>query len=366
MIQAESIIGVFLLFIVVPYLLGIFWTKLIEDSFYKNSIALAYLLGFLTMLILYQIPAVPMIITKQSFSLLTHVWLIELIVACIISIIFNFKRFGTMMSKKKKELVEWRKSSWLGKFLTISAVSFILVQACFLSYANIYDTDDARYIAEGLDAIHTDKMLLTNPLTGEALTEPIGEMTKDIVSPFPMLQASVSYLLDVHLATLCHIILPLFLIPLCYLVYWLLAVQIFGQDNQEKRMIFVNFVCVLMMFGRLSAYWSSAYLLWRIWQGKAILAAIILPFLFWIMHGLMKNMEDKHYYVLLFVTTLGACILSPMSAIFPTLIIGMYTLLIWFFSKKMIIWFRMGLCCVPMVLLIVLSKLIGMTGSVFG
>ena len=360
MILAKSIIGVFLLFILAPYLLGVLWTGFVKESCYKNSIALAYILGFLTMLILYQIPAVPMIVMKQSFSLLTNIWLIELIVVCIISIIINYKKFGSMISKKKEELVEWRKSSWLGKLLTLSAVFLIAIQACFLSYANIYDTDDARYIAEGLDAIRTDNMLLNHPLTGEALTEPIGEMTKDVVSPFSMFQASISYLLDIHPATLCHIILPLFLIPLCYLVYWLLSIQIFGLENQEKRMVFINFICVLMMFGRLSAYWTSAYLLWRIWQGKAILAAIILPFLLWLMQGIMKNMEDKYYYILLLVTTFGACILSPMSAIFPTLIIGIYTLLIWFYSKKAIILVRMGLCCIPMALLIVISQMVGM------
>lgn len=360
MITIKSIIVVFILFGIIPFIFGLLWTGVIKDVYEKNSIALSYVMGVMTMLILYQIPAVPMIILKQSFSALTNIWIIEVIVLCLLSIILNFKRLKVIASRKKDEMKGWVKTDWLSKVLTFSFVVLVLIQAVLLSYASLYDTDDARYTAESLDAMNTDKMLLTHPLTGEALEAPLGEMVKDVVSPFSMMQGSISKILGIHPATLCHVILPLFLIPLCYFVYWLLARQVFGIENREKRLFFMNFMCILFIFGKLSAFWDSAYLLWRIWQGKAILATIIIPFLFWIMHGIMDDMGRREYYILLCLTMWGSCILTPMGMVLPIVITGIYGLFICFYNKNIKVLFQLGICYIPTFIYLIVSMMIGM------
>lgn len=361
MLVTMRMIGLLIcLFFLVPYLLGMFIVRNNQDSNECESISLNIIVGMFVMFILYYFPAVIMIINKCTLTMLTNTWVIEIAILSLFSLIVNRRDIANMVKGKKESVQLWFKENILVKLLTISFIVLVILQAVLLSYSNIYDTDDARYIAESLDALHTDTMLLVHPLTGEVLEQPIGEMTKDVICPFSMFQASVSKILEIHPATLCHKVLPLFLIPLCYMVYWLLSVKIFGMQNLEKRLFFLNFVCVLLMFGRMSAYWSSAYLLWRIWQGKAILAAIIIPFLLWIMHSILQENEKKEYYYILFVTVLGSFILSPMSSIFMLLIIGMYALLLFLDTKKLSVFFRMGICCIPIGAFLVLSKVIGM------
>lgn len=359
LITFKSISILLIVLVLIPYLLGLFIMRLAKNSNWRLSMSLSIILGVFCIFILYYIPAVIMIIYKSSLSLLTSIWLWEVIILSLVSVIVNRKMIIEVIMYKRDKIKKYRKENWLTKVLLISFFLLVLLQASLLSYSSIYDTDDARYIAESLDAIETDRMLLTNPLTGEKISEPIGEMIKDVICPFSMFQASISKVSEIHPAVLCHVILPLFLVPLCYMVYWLLGAQIFDGD-EEKKLIFLNFVCILMMFGRMSAFWNSAYLLWRIWQGKAILAAIVIPFLFWLMQGIYKNIDCVDYYIFLFITTLGACILTPMSAIFSFLIIGIYTVFMFVQYKKPIILLRMGICCSPAIMLLLLTKAIGM------
>ena len=348
------------IFILIPYLLGMLIIRIAKCNVIEQSVALPIILGIFCVFILYYFPAVVMIDKNCSLTLLTSVWICSLVILSLASFIIIREDLLKLLKDKYVTIKELHKENWLTKVLIISFYLLVIIQATFLSYSSLYDTDDARYIAESLDAIDTDKMLRTNPLTGENILEPIGEMTKDAVCPFSMFQASLAKITGIHPATLCHVILPLFLIPLCYMVYWLLASQIFGEDKRESCFIFLNLVCVLMMFGRMSAFWNSAYLLWRIWQGKAILATIVIPLIFYLMQAIIRDYKCIYNYIFLFIINMGSCILTPMSAIFPVIIIGVYTLLIWLYTKKAGVIIKMGVCCLPSVLLFVLSKVIGM------
>lgn len=360
MITVKGILLFIVLSLFVPYLLGTIWTKKLSRVYEQNSIALALVMGTLTMFACYQIPAVFMIIKRYPFRQLTIVFVCEIVILCVFSLIYNARRYKDILSKKKEELHLIWKESVLVKVLMVSFLCMVIGQAVLLSYADIYDTDDARYLSEGLDAIQTNQMLLTHPLTGEALDSPIGEMVKDVVSPWSMFLASMSELTQIHIATLSHVLIPLVLIPLCYLIYWLLSIKIFSFAQREKRILFMNFLCVLFMFGRLSAFWDSAYLLYRIWQGKAILAAIIIPFLFWLMNGIMEDDEHAGNYILLFITMIALCILTPISFIFPPVIVGVYGLMIAFYKKKPMIVIKVFLACLPVLCYLLVSELIGM------
>ncbi|NLG03652.1 MAG: hypothetical protein GX567_07505 [Clostridia bacterium] len=360
MITVKGILLFIVLCLVVPYLLGTIWTKKLSHVYEQNSVALALVMGMLTMFACFQVPAVFMIIKRYPFHLLITVFVCEMTVLCVFSVIYNACRYLEIWKRKIEELRLMWKESVLVKVLIITFLCMVIGQAVLLSYADLYDTDDARYLAEGLDAIETDQMLLTHPLTGESLTSPIGEMVKDVVSPWSMFLASLSAITGIHIATLSHVLLPLVLIPVCYLIYWLLSVKIFSFAQREKRFLFMNFLCMLVMFGRLSPFWDSAYLLYRIWQGKAILAAIIIPFLFWLMNAIMEDYEHTANYILLFITMLALCVLTPISFIFPPVIVGVYGLLIAFYKKKPIIVLKVFLTCLPVLCYLLVSELIGM------
>lgn len=351
MISFQSIFTLIVLLLIVPFTLG----QLCVNRFHNHerySLTLIFVVGYFITFTLFYIPAVPMILLKQSFSLLTNIWVTELIVACLVSVGLSYKSFQLLFSKKKDELVGWLKESWFIKGLTLLFIILVMLQSVLLSQSNLSDTDDARYIAEGLDAIRTDQMLLTHPITGETLDAPIGEMTKDVGSPFMLLEAAVAELAGIHVATLCHVVLPLVFIPICYMVYWLLADRLFEKRSKEKKFLFLVLVCIIMMFGKLSAYWESAYLLWRIWQGKAILRAIELPFLLWVMLSIMKEDKNqrKQYYIVLFITCCAGCLLTPMGSIFPALILGVYTLIGILMDRDYKLLYPVTLCYIPLIL----------------
>ena len=57
-------------------------------------------------------------------------------------------------------------------------------QMCVYIFGMHLDEDDARWIAEANDALVKNKMLLHNPATGEYIGRFVGEMIKDVFSPW--------------------------------------------------------------------------------------------------------------------------------------------------------------------------------------
>lgn len=286
---------------VVPTLVGLLFTGYMGER-YKDSLATALVVGTLFMFALLEVIAVPMIIITRRFSYVFWPWSVIIGVMAFDSILINHRRLKTLVTGCVKSFC----SAGIIGFAALLIVAF---QGSYLAWNLHYDDDDARYVPSIVSAIEKDTMFIDNPITGEVMYWDISETDKDMISPWTIYWAILSMLCMIHPAIVCHTIVPFFYIPVAYLTYVMMGKQLFKNDA-KKISIFVILTSLLHIFSGYSVYNAGAFLLLRIWQGKAIFASFVLPYLFWFAIKFLKNEVSKAECYLTIIALLGASMAS--------------------------------------------------------
>lgn len=327
----------------VPIVLGNLITVHMEDE-YRGHFLADWVFGIALMFCELQIMAVPMIIANYPFHTLFYVY----VSVIVLEVIFALSRhLQEILGRIKKFPLRIRKTDILGILVVLS----ILMQGFMLFYFEHTDDDDARFVPSAVAAVEKDMMFDENPVTGEMLYGGLSEVFKDMVSPWIMFWAIISKLSGVHPAILMHSIVPLIFIPLAYAVYWLIAGYFFGGD-QEKKLVFLGLVSAIHIFSGYSVYNSGAFLLFRIWQGKAMFAAIFAPLLVLLALRLFRDGKKPQAadYVIIAVTCCGACLTSGfgiiLSAMFFALISVIYAVYKRDVKGAVMLWVSMIPCLV--------------------
>ena len=89
-------------------------------------------------------------------------------------------------------------------------------------------------------------------------------------------------------------------IPMSYGVAYMIAKRIFGDARLEISLFMVLYA-VLQQYGYVSVYTASTFLLFRIWQGKAMLANVFLPCLLLLGDTALKKRfkENSMYFTVI-------------------------------------------------------------------
>lgn len=346
MVSIIRIIGVTISFILVSFILGMLWHKLILREKDKCSITFVFVMGVMTMFATFQLVSVPLIIFRMSFCLLVYIWSGLIILLLTISLTINRGDMFKLVKDNMVELKSWKKESASTKAVFCASICMIALVTFLPTYYMCTDSDDARYVASALDMIDTDTMYQYHPLTGEYLGGPIGEMRKDVVAPYFAFVALICKVFYLHPAFFCHYLLPGLLVPFTFIVYFLLAQRLFSKERKYIY-LFLFFLSILYLMGRCSAFWDSAYLLYRIWQGKAIFAVALLPLIIYLLIKIYDDINNLGSYVLLGITLLGTCLTTSMAAIQPLIIVGIYGVLISIYKKSINPLIYCAFCCVP-------------------
>ena len=276
----------------------------INPSIVKN-----YLVGNIFIWALFQIVSVPLILEKQRFS--TVVILISVIV---IGVMVWAIIYETII--KKGDI--FRQSPWKNqigniKIADVLAVLFMVAIMGWLFYKIVSlqhtDADDARFIVNAVEMLRTDRMFLTDVITGEELKIWVGELSKDVTSPWAVYIAYCAKITGISVVTMAHSVLSVALILCGISVFWLFSKVIF-KDNIKDRCLFVSLVLLMNIYGFHSVYTAETFFLTRIWQGKAAVAAIAIPAIFLIFMRIYENEKKYGYFVLLAFMNIGMCLMS--------------------------------------------------------
>lgn len=205
-----------------------------------------------------------------------------------------------------KRLLAGTGVEWL---IFFALLGFQLYKA--VAYAS-FDGDDAYYVVESLIAQEAGVMYRILPLTGGST----GLDVRHAMAVFPMWVAYVAVRAGVHATIVSHVVIPLAMIPLTYLLYFEIGRVIFLRNSQgsgrksdagktasadekqavaggvpatdgnvfgrENLPIFMIIMAVFQIFGNVSIYTSETFFLTRTWQGKAVAGALVIPALFWV------------------------------------------------------------------------------------
>ena len=233
-----------------------------------------------------------------------------MLIICGLSILYNWKCYKNILNYNLRKI---KLLPWFAIFILL----LVLAQALLSSYYQHEDADDAFYVASATTAVATDSIFQYDPYTGIYLDiYPV----RYALSPLPIYISVLSKLILIHPAIVAHTILPAVLIPFSYIILALLGKRLFS-DRSSAVLLFLMFICFLNIFGNISVYTNSTFLLFRIWQGKAMLANIILPAILYYSLRTMPEKTNIGNWVMLFACALAACLVSSMGIILAPIMI---------------------------------------------
>ena len=282
--------------------------------FDSKSVTFVYLCGQLVLWALFQIIAVPCINCRTDFSTLVWIYTGIVIAAAGVGIYTILKKAKSKKNADDKTEMGTR-GFRVSPFLII-ALLIIAYQCCIYIFGLHSDLDDSRWIAEANDALVKNKMLLHNPATGVYIGRFMGEMVKDVFSPWSMYLAVLSRWTGIRAVVIAHTVYPPILLGMSYAAYYEIGSQLF--KGKHERGIFLLMVSVINLFMAGNTYTQSVFSLTRIWQGKAVVAAVIIPVI------LMAVLRTD--WKLLILTGVSCCLLSGMGIAIGLLMNGVYGL----------------------------------------
>lgn len=236
----------------------------------------------------------------------------------------------------------------------IFLIPLILVLIMVIRGSILYrhtDDDDTRFVVNAVDMVRTDKMLLTNPATGNALKRPIRELRKDAIAPWAFYIAMLSEMTGLKASVIAHTFLPCILSILITCALFALGRTIFEKERW-KIYAFVTVAWLVNLFGYYSIYSAEAFVMGRLWQGKAVLAGFGIPVLLEIFFRIYNKPDTGANYVWLCVAVVGLALLSSQSIILTSAAAAFFALAYAIALRKPVILLKMGAACVPNLILL--------------
>ncbi len=329
-----NIINIFLIIfwtLIIPFFLGnLISVALNEDK--EGDFSKNLMFGAAICFGAFYIIVLPLLLLKLSFSLVMYLWLLVILSLFVFSLFLFIKRGDKdpylKLFKGRKKSSE--KRSLEGNVIWIAAIVCILSQALLLTVRMHMDTDDSRFIAEAMEAYERNTMLCINPITGNYLGEPIGEMLKDMACPYPIFLALLGRLFMLPPAIVAHTVLPALYIPFSYLVFYN-VIKLFMKENRQALGASLLFLSLIYYF-YFGTKASTGYILLEIiWQGRSLVPVVLLPMVWYVMIRMInEDTIKKGLYLFLFACSFMACLLSGMGAVTMVLfVLGHVPVIIW-------------------------------------
>ena len=287
-----SVVRLIFWMVAVPFFIGQLFNFILPVDKKRRSFGITYLLGLLIYFALFDIIALPcMILIKYSaFKYCTRIYGV---ISVLLALLGACKHFGVLFTKEKEpsrkvtlDYIEDFKSFktetkiYFGIFIALVLLQMVMS----LVYAP-FDGDDAFYVVQSLQAQQADVMNTINPYLGRS--QLLSAEYRHALAVIIMWIAFIAKASGVHATILSHSVMPVFVIPLVYFVYYEIAKVLFKdkEDSTGKKEllpVFMIFITLLIMFGNVSINTPATFLLMRTWQGKTIFCNLILPMILWI------------------------------------------------------------------------------------
>ena len=325
-------ISFLIVFLILPIILGYFWVNKYSEN--KNNIVLSYVFGIIIMFSSFYVLVIPFTFLKYSLNLLLIFWafiIICLIILTIVKMRLNVfilikeKIFGLFMNRDSKGV----------KILLLIFMAMLFFQVFFVCINSHVDEDDAWYVGTAVTSYFDNSINSLNPYTGFPME--LSLAADYILSPLPVFWAMIGKVFFLHPTIIMHTLSPAILILFAYAVYYLIGRVIFKEEN-KKLIIFLIFVGIINIWGNQSIRSTSTFLLFRIWQGKAVLASILIPLIGYCLIKTNETYNSKNtkilYYMILFCATISSCMVSSMGIILCPILLGCYMVVQIFINKS--------------------------------
>lgn len=322
----------------------------------NTTVVKNYLVGNVFIWALFQLVTVPLVLAKQSFLIVVAIVSIVLFGMCIFEIYHEVYRKKCVIFKRKY----WSKR--IPKMNTSDMISMVIMEVMLLALLFTIvmlqhtDADDARFVVNAVEIVRTNRMFLTDVITGQELEIWIGELVKDVTSPWAVYIAYFAKLTGIPVVIMAHSVLPISLILCAFAVYWLFAGEVFKKNLTDKSM-FMCLMILLNVYGYFSRRTAEMFLMTRIWQGKAVVASVAIPAMFLFAMWLYRNEKKIGYYVLVAMLGVGMCLMSGMGIIIGAIMLAGIGLVYGIAKRKWWMTLVIWALCIPNVVYFVINEM---------
>ena len=322
-----SIIRFVFIFYIVPYFVGLLFTKDCLDDKINGIeyIIYYYVIGLLTMLSVFELLCVPLSILKIDLHVLLLSYSICVVFLLIASVI--------LIIKKKIKLIPCANKIMLSKFemvILILVIIFVGVQLFFVIYyqSNWMSGDDWDYVTRTSASLYTDKIVTMGADAGLMSIIP-----KRSFCSWEIFIAWLCKLTGIDVPVMVHTVLNVSLVFIAFEIMYLLGYKLF--DKYEERFIFLAIVSFSNMFGLYSHYSLTFRWLMTIWQGKAVFMTLVFQFIFVYALDIVNKDYNIRYQVIIIIISIASCALTPTGVGMFVGAIFVITILLCFTERKM-------------------------------
>ena len=330
------------LVLLVPFLLGFIPVK------YMNSLqrtpAMTYVCGWFVSFFVFELTAVPFILLEKSFTSLVITYTILIAILLVVSIWQGRQVFDTLLTNMKdgfKQPVSV-KIGWIVAFVLIAA------QMAYAVLYEYYDGDDAYYIATAVLADGFDTMYLRDAYTGYIYDLD----ARHAFSPTPIYQAWLSRLSGIAPATVAHSVLAPVWLMFMYCIYAQIGNRLLW-NKKSYRPVFMILISVWFMFGNISLYTAETFAMTRTWQGKGMMAGMVIPALLLCLIYLTQEECSKGMWILFVCVIVSAVFATSISFMIVPTVVGTAAVLTGIRNHSIRHPLKMIACCIPCILLAV-------------
>lgn len=284
--------------------MGVLLTKSLKSE--KNRALLAVVMGFFATHVVFEAVALPMIISLRPLSNLTVVWGVFSVAVILLSILCDVK-FWTQSITRAREAIASATGGEKAVFILLAAV--LLFQVVHMAFYREGSPDSAYYIGTVSTAVYTDTMGRFNPYTGAPYTE---MKIRYIFSAYPMFQAVMCQMFKIPALMQTWLVMSETVVLFSNAIFYLIGRQLFPKSRVKACLVVLG--AFLVEFGATTIFTTGQFLMHRTYEGKAVLAAVILPMLVYCLLRILDNPSGRNWLFFWLVSTSGFVI--SMSALF--------------------------------------------------
>lgn len=326
-----SLLGISIYLALLPFFMG----YLIAGRKKGTKWIALYVYGMLGMMAAFQLACVPLVLLHRTLLEAVIWWHVLMGLFCAAACLKKNRAADGWTVKPEK----WKTEEAV---LALAVLALLAIQCAAYIAGTHIDDDDARYVANAVAAYETNTMYHYHPNNGTAMEYFMGEIGKEATSPMMMFYAAVSFIVRVHPTIMIHTVWAVVWVLTSYGIYWMLS-ACFYPESRRNRLVFLALVMVLQIFGNTSIYTASTFSLIRAWQGKALVPAVVMPFLLALF---LRRWKDKDYGWRqgLLLCSLSACLCSGMG-VYLSAILTAAAVISAAVKEKSIKTLVLGACC---------------------
>lgn len=229
-----------------------------------TSFTLTVISGFLLNFSVFEVVAMPFILLKQPLSLLTYSWMFFAGLIILISVISCHREWFKLAATFS---IKIREHSWLSIVLFVCIIFQMLLVFTHMDAS----ADASYYVGKVSTDVYTNTLGIYDPYTGNKLSY---FYARYLFSCYPDYNAVFSQFFHIHALKQTKVIMPEIIILVTNMLYYQVGLLLF-KKNRKKAAILVLFIFMVNLYSN-TIYTSANFLFLRTYEGKSILANIII------------------------------------------------------------------------------------------